>query len=129
LRLVQPVQELALVEEGRLGGVEKLGNVVGVDDARPETGESAAAIPDRQNDPVAEPIMLRAACALRDHPRIDQVLAREPLSCQGIHRGRPPARGIADLEDLERRGLQAAPHQILEHRCASRRRGELVTVV
>ena len=76
-RLVQPEEQAAFVEERRLGRVEELGNVVGIDDARPEARHPPAGIADRKHDAVPEAVVDAPAVALAHQPGLEQFLLAE----------------------------------------------------
>ena len=109
LRQVQAVQELRLLVDRRLGGVEILGRflVAVVQATRAKTDRRARDIADRPHEAPTETV-IHAAVSLRPQARNLDLLVREALGTQVAGEGIPRGRGIADPEMRAHRLGEAA---------------------
>ncbi len=117
---VQPVKQVAFVEEHGLRGVEILGHVVRQDGAGAVAGHSAAPIADREDHPVAEAVVEAAVIALGGQAGGDQILAGVAFFQEFGVGGFPSLWGVAKFKDLDSFIGQAAIMQIIEGNLALR---------
>ncbi len=97
---VDAVEDLGLLVDRGLGGVEVLGSVVVVAElARAEADDLAADVLDRPHEPAAEAVD-GAAAAVLGEPGEDQLLVGKALAAQEAGEVVPAGRGVAHAEVL-----------------------------
>ena len=111
-RQIQPVQQLRLLVDGRLGSIQVLGRLlVGVvQSARAKPHRRTRNIADRPHQSAAETIV-DAAAALRTQARDLDLLIREAFGAQVARQRIPRGRSIADPEMLTHRLVETALSQ------------------
>jgi len=114
LRQVQAVQELRLLVDRRLGGVQVLGRflIVIVQAAGAKAHRRPRDIADRPHKAATEAVV-DAAVALRPQARNLDLLVGEALGAQVVGEGVPRGRGVADPEMLAHRLVESALRQEL----------------
>jgi hypothetical protein len=118
---VEAVKQPPFIEDRGLGRVQELGDILGVEDARPKARHAAALIADGEHDSVAEAVVDAArpglrliAWALGDQTGFDQVFLRIALLLE-VSQGSFPGVGcIAQTEGLDGLVAQAALVEVLE---------------
>ncbi len=111
LRDVQVVQQLPLVEDRRIGGIEILRLSV-AEDPTPEGDHAAAQVVDREKQPAAEPGCERAILPSSQEARLEQHLVThaQPFHCveERLALGRIP-----EPERLDRLQVQVPSRQVI----------------
>ena len=108
------VEVTPLVKQRRLGAVEVFRPRIRVHRPPAETDAAPLPVADRKDDPPPEPVIGRAAAiGAGGHASLDDLLFGKALVAQGGGQGGAVVGGEADLEPLQRRGVQAAAVQIV----------------
>ncbi len=106
-------EDLALVEERRVGRVEILRRRVGIERAPAEGDDAAAQVGDREGDAVAEAVVGDGDVVAADqHARRDHLLDLEPRACQVRAQRRAIVRRIAEAKRGDRLACEPALFQI-----------------
>ena len=100
----------------------------GVQDARPEAGDLAHAIPDGEHDPVAEFIVIAARIAFHDQPCLQEFIRGVPLGCEMLQGSFPARRRIAQSKSFQRGRLDPPFEQVIQSRFAGGGLGEGMAV-
>ena len=109
---VDPVEHLALVEEVGLGRVDVLGALVGAHRPAAEAERAAAAVADREHDPLAEAVVLAAASPPLHQADRAQLLDLEAGPLAAHQHLVPGARRVADAEGAQHLLAQPALGQV-----------------
>ena len=114
---VQPVEQAALVEQRGLRGIEELGHILRVEDARPKAGHAPGGIADGEHDAVAEAVV-DASPPWRSvtRPAAQQVIRGVALGSEIMEAGIPGIRGITQPEGLDGLGFHAALVKVIQRR-------------
>ena len=129
-RQVEAVEQMPLIEDRRLGGVQELGHIIRVEDARPEARHAPALVADGEHHAVAETIIEFAPfLPLAEQPGSQEIILRGAALAKIIEGGIPGLRGIAQTKGLDGFVLQTAlGAQILQRLLARRRVQQLVAI-
>ncbi len=112
--LIESVEMVPLGVRGSLGRVDVFGLRIGRQRAPAEGHDTPLDVPDREDQPVAEAIVLAAsALARRDQPRFEQVGGSETLRQQVSTQRLPIVRGVAQTQPLDRFLVETARGQVL----------------
>ncbi len=115
-RARQAVQHMPFVEQRRFRAVEILGLLVRIEGTAAEADDGAAAVFDREHQPIAETVVGRLALDLDQQATFDQFGNLGALLHQGILQRRLLARRIAQAEGRHVLVGQAALFQVVARR-------------
>jgi hypothetical protein len=111
-RAVEAVQQLALLEERGLGGVEVLRHAV-VEQPTGEADDAAERVADREHHPATEPVVAPAALVLGDQPGLEQVVVAHAAREHVLQQAVPAVGGEAQPPVAHRLVRQPATPQVV----------------